>query len=107
MKGQKIRLNFNGKEYTVKELAEITGLSRDAVIKRLARCKTFEEIIAPKDEPRFRKYNIRGKEYTLDELCKITGLLPTGMRNRLRYCGEGPVLLDPIKRRFKRNKKGE
>ncbi len=95
-----IHLNFNGKDYTIKDLIKITGLSRSAIIARLDTCKTFEELIAPKLEAKRRKYNIDGKQYSFKELCEITGCLPTAMRTRLRFWGECKRLLEPKMRNY-------
>jgi hypothetical protein len=75
---------YQGKEYTARELSDLTG----APYERL-RCRLFkygwsvERAISEKSSRDARKFPFEGKEYTAKELAALTGANLSGLRKRL------------------------
>lgn len=62
--------NYNGKEYTVKELAELAGCSYNCMLERLKHYPVEEAI---NKDPNIKTYNYQGKYYTARQLAKLAG----------------------------------
>ena len=91
--------SYKGKEYSLKELSKISGLTRKQLYKRIWECGwTIEEAVeTPLKKPREglikkshakkrnRKnvYMYKGKEYTLTELAELSGLPRMALWDRL------------------------
>lgn len=85
-----VLFNYNGKEYTANELAEISpvdGITGHSIINRInCRDKTIEEAISAPIKKRGNKVEYNGKYYSFKELEKLTsveGLTAKKIQSRL------------------------
>lgn len=79
-----IEIEYKGKSYTIKELAEMAGLPYDTVYGRLKRMPVDEAVERDKwhKKPK-NKYEYKGKEYSIKQLSEIAGVPYSTMQHRL------------------------
>lgn len=85
-KGKHKRYKYNGKEYTIKELAEMAGLSYTGMYDRLQRLPLEQAINGRKEKRKGRprkKYEYKGQAYSIKQLSEIAGISYSMMRKRL------------------------
>ena len=73
------KIEYKGKGYSIKELAEMAGLSYSTVYKRLKRMSIEEAL----NKKAIKKYEYKGKYYTIAELADMANVPPSTMRSRL------------------------
>ena len=76
------KTEYKGKDYSIKELAEMAGLPYHTVYKRLKRMPAEDAL--KKEYLSVKRYEYKGKEYTIPELAKMADTTDSAIRNRLK-----------------------
>lgn len=77
---------YLGKQYTLKQLAEISGLSQACIRSRILGGWDIDTIMTTSARSAVTRYEYKGKFYTVAELAKLNGTLTvSGVRYRLSH----------------------
>ena len=80
---------YEGKEYSSKELAKLSGIPEKTLWERIVRGGwTVEKAVSTpiSRDTTVMKFNYKGKEYTLQELSKMSGMARDTLYFRIRNC---------------------
>lgn len=87
-------IEYNGKNYTLAGLEELSGVGRDTIKYRLNAGWSVEDAIRPKGKSTLYEY--KGSMYKLSEIARMANVVYVSLRKRVVYCNEN--ITDAIKR---------
>lgn len=88
---------YKGKQYTIKELAELSGHSIIALRHRLDKGLSVKEAVEKSAGPLTKKYDYKGNKYTLEELSQLAGCTKNAFKARLNM---GYSIKEAVERSF-------
>jgi len=91
-------VEINGEIHTITEWAEISGLTREIIINRIAYGWNINDLLKPRTRVGRRKYiEINGVSRMVDEWCSIAGISKVTWYERVKKGFKGNDLLAPAK----------
>ncbi len=96
-KRDNVFLNIDGKQKTIAEWAEITGIRHHTIAARHRRGYTNKDLINPPNRTENRVFvEFEGKIRTIKELAQIAGISPESMNGRIKLGWTGLDLIQPL-----------
>lgn len=85
------RVIVNGAAVCITEAAEMTGVSRKTIARRLDTGKTGAEVFAPVVKP--QRFSFRGRELTAEQICEESGIGLSAFWRRIHRHGDADIAI--------------